>query len=57
MANTSANTETTICVNDDNCAGSPYTIKPPHPVFGDMTGGTVTQLNMILIGGQNGLNA
>lgn len=57
MANVSANTESTICVNNDNCAGSPYTIRPPHPVYGDLTGGTVTQLNMIVLGGQNGLNA
>lgn len=54
MANVSANTESTVCVND-GCAGTPYTVKPPHPVYGDLTGGTVTQLNMIELGGQNGL--
>lgn len=58
MANTSANTETTVCINDENnCATNPIVVYPPHPVFGDMTGGTVTQMNLIQLGGQNGLYA
>jgi hypothetical protein len=55
MANISANTESIVCIFD--CSGNTKTITPPHPVFGDLTGGTVTQLNMIEIGGQNGLNS
>jgi hypothetical protein len=55
MGNVSANTESLVCIFD--CSGNPQTIIPPHPVFSDLSGGTVTQLNMIEIGGQNGLNA
>jgi len=58
MANLSANTETTVCVNDENnCNTHPIVVNPPHPVYGGMTGGTVTQLNMIQLGGENGLYA
>ena len=32
-------------------------IIPPNPVYSDLTGGTVTQLNMVVLGGPNGLNA
>lgn len=53
MGNVSANTETLVCIID--CSGNTKTITPPHPVFSDLTGGTVTQLNMIQLGGQNGL--
>lgn len=53
MSNISANTENTICVTD--CSGNTKTIIPPHPVFSDVTGGTVTQLNLVQLGGQNGL--
>ena len=53
MANLSANTETTVCVID--CSGNTKSITPPHPVFTNSTGGTVTQLNMIELGGENGL--
>lgn len=55
MGNVSANTETLICVFD--CNGDANTVAPPHPVFMGVSGGTVTQLNLIEIGGQNGLNA
>ena len=55
MANTSENTETTICYYD--CNDEPKRYNTPHPVYGDMTGGTVTQLNMVELGGQNGLYA
>jgi hypothetical protein len=55
MANVSANTEVTICV--ELCDQSVVSVKPPHPVWSDLTGGTVTQLNMVVLGGPNGLNA
>jgi alpha/beta superfamily hydrolase len=58
MANLSANTETTVCVNDENnCATNPIVVYPPHPVYNGTSGNTVMQLNMIVLGGQNGLNA
>jgi len=31
-------------------------VTPPHPVWSDLTGGTVTQLNMVVLGGPDGLN-
>ena len=59
MANLSANTETTIC--QEVCTGSGTTITtqiiPPHPVWTDGYGTPVTQLNMITLGGPNGLNS
>lgn len=55
MANLSANTENTVCVVD--CSGNTMSITPPHPVYNGTSGNTITQLNMIEIGGQNGLNA
>ena len=57
MANTSANTESIICLTI--CSGGTTTVvsvSPPHPVWSDLTGGTVTQLNAITLGGPNGLN-
>jgi hypothetical protein len=58
MAQTSANTEVTIC--EQICDGSGGTtvvsVIPPHPVYSDLTGGTVVQLNMVTLGGPNGLN-
>jgi hypothetical protein len=57
MANTSANTESTICL--EICSGGTTTVvnvSPPHPVWSDLTGGTVTELNAITLGGPNGLN-
>ena len=50
----SANTETFICVPDCEFTGS-TAVTPPHPVWTDGYGNSVTQLNMITIGG-NGLN-
>jgi len=55
MANVSANTESIVCYHD--CSDNLKQYNLAHPVYGDMTGGTVTQLNMIVIGGPNGLNA
>lgn len=51
---TSANTEVNICV--ELCDQSVVSVTPPHPVYSDLTGGTVVQLNMVTLGGPNGLN-
>jgi hypothetical protein len=55
----SANTETLVCVTCcpcDGTSGSTFSVIPPHPVWTDGYGTPVTQLNMIVIGGINGLN-
>jgi hypothetical protein len=55
----SANTETLVCVTCcpcDGTSGSTFSVVPPHPVWTDGYGTPVTQLNMIVIGGINGLN-
>jgi len=52
---TSANTETNICL--EMCDQTVMSVSAPHPVYSDLTGGTVTQLNMITLGGTNGLNS
>lgn len=55
----SANTETTVCVICCDCGASASTINQvvaPHPVWTDGYGASVTQLNMITLGG-NGLNS
>lgn len=61
MGQVSANTETVICYtcNSDlnNGVAQYYTSPVPHPVYSDLTGGTVVQLNMVTLGGPNGLNA
>jgi hypothetical protein len=60
MANTSAGTENIVCqlVCSSGATGlEAIQIVPPHPVFSDLTGGTVTQLNMVQLGGTNGLYA
>ena len=51
----SANTESTVCVID--CSGNTVSIVPPHPIWTDGYGTPVTQLNMITLGGPNGLNS
>jgi hypothetical protein len=58
MGQVSANTEVTLC--EQICSGSGTTVvsvTPPHPTYSDLTGGTVVQLNMITLGGPNGLNS
>jgi hypothetical protein len=58
MADKSANTESIVCelICSTGATGiEVIQIVPPHPVFSDLTGGTVTQLNMIQLGGTNGL--
>jgi hypothetical protein len=56
----SANTESTICEICCDCGATGSTVNqitPPHPVWTDGYGTPVTQLNMIVLGGPNGLNA
>lgn len=53
----SANTETIFC--EEICADPINTViqsVPPHPVWTDNYGTSVTQLNMVVLGGPNGLN-
>jgi hypothetical protein len=50
----SANTEVTICV--EVCDNNVVNVNPPHPVWTDEYGTQVTQLNMVTLGGPNGLN-
>lgn len=52
----SANTENFICIPDCEFTGS-TAVTPPHPVWTDGYGTPVTQLNMVVLGGPNGLNA
>ena len=51
----SANTENFICIPDCEFTGS-TAVAPPHPVWTDGYGREVTQLNMVVLGGPNGLN-
>lgn len=54
----SANTESTICIICCPCTtGETITsVSPPHPVWTDSQGTSVTQLNAITLGGMFGLN-
>jgi hypothetical protein len=55
----SANTETLVCAICCDCGATGSTVtqvSPPHPVWTDGYGTQVTQLNMITLGGPNGLN-
>jgi hypothetical protein len=55
----SANTESTICVQICSTGDTMYenvVVNPPHPEWTDNYGVKVTQLNMITLGGNNGLN-
>lgn len=56
MAELSANTETFICVPDCEFTGS-TAVAPPHPVWTNGSGDSVIQMNMVVLGGPNGLNA
>jgi hypothetical protein len=56
----SANTESFVCVICCDCGATGSTVNqvsPPHPVWTDGYGTQVTQLNMITLGGMNGLNS
>jgi len=50
----SANTEYTMCI--EICDGTYESQDTPHPVYTDGYGTPVTQLNMVVLGGPNGLN-
>lgn len=55
----SAGTEVFVCEICCDCGATGSTITqvtPPHPVWTDGYGTAVTQLNMIVLGGPNGLN-
>jgi len=53
----SAGTESFMCEVCCPCeSGSTFTVIPPHPVWTDNQGIAVTQLNMVTLGGENGLN-
>ena len=55
----SANTLDTICVEictTGDTGTSVVSVNPPHPVYTDGYGTPVTQLNMVTLGGPNGLN-
>jgi hypothetical protein len=56
----SAGTEYEICEICCDCGATGSTINlitPPHPVYTDGYGTPVTQLNMVVLGGPNGLNS
>jgi len=44
----------TVCVE---CSGSTFTVETPHPVWTDNQGNPVVQLNMVVLGGENGVNS
>ena len=55
----SAGTEYEVCEICCDCGSTGSTINlitPPHPVYTDGYGTPVTQLNMVVLGGPNGLN-
>jgi hypothetical protein len=56
----SANTEYNTCVICCDCGSTATTVNSvttPHPVYTDGFGTPVTQLNMVVLGGVNGLNS
>jgi hypothetical protein len=56
----SAGTEYEVCEICCDCGSTGSTINlitPPHPVYTDGYGTPVTQLNMVTLGGPNGLNS
>ena len=54
----SAGTETLICVEICGPSGTTVTqVVPPHPEWTNGYGTQVTQLNMVVLGGPNGLNS
>ena len=56
MAVYSANTEYVYCSSCDT--GSTRTTIVAHPTYGGiLSGDTVVELNLVLIGGRNGLNS
>ena len=56
----SANTESTICVICCDCGATGSTVNsvsPPHPIYTDGYNNPIMQLNMVVLGGINGLNS
>lgn len=55
----SANTEVTVCEQICDLSGGTIAVQviPPHPIYTDGYNTPVTQLNMISLGGMNGLNS
>ena len=58
MSTLSSNTETTICVICCPCtSGETITsVSVPHPTWTDIEGNAVVLLDMVQLGGLNGLN-
>ena len=59
LTTTSANTKTTVCVQICTTGGTGSTVvsvEPQHPTWSTQDGGDVVQLNMVTLGGPNGLN-
>ena len=55
----SANAESTICVICCDCGATGSTVtsvSPPHPIYTDGYNNPIMQLNMVVLGGPNGLN-
>lgn len=59
LAPLSAGTEVKICqvCTDENGVQTATQITPPHPVWTNGRGKSVVQLNMVALGGENGLNS
>jgi hypothetical protein len=56
----SANTEYEVCEICCDCGATGSTINlltPPHPIYTDGYNTPVSQLNMVVLGGPNGLNS
>jgi hypothetical protein len=54
MPEYSANTDYNVCVE---CSGNTFTVEVPHPVWTNNQNESVIQLNMVTLGGENGLNS
>jgi len=53
LAPISANTESDVCVHD--CDGNSILIKTPHPTFTNGRGKAIVQMNLVQLGGENGV--
>ena len=49
-----SNPEYEVCVS---CSGNTYTVQTPHPVWTNLYGEPVTQMDAVVLGGVNGLNS
>jgi hypothetical protein len=52
----SAGTEVQICVVDD-CTSLRTLLEVPHPTWTTESGEAIVELNMVALGGMNGLNS